>query len=117
MTTNAPPRIQVPFDKDNVAVRLLRAVRASNGQEFMSGWTCGFTKETADDLIARGWAVAIEAPEPPKPMQAEPPVIPEGFAQLKGAPEVSTGTDGETPAEAAPAAQESQPPSPRRKRV
>lgn len=116
MTTNAPPRIQVPFDKDNVAVRLLRSVRASNGQEFMSGWTCGFTKETADDLIARGWAVALESSEPPKPMQPEPSGIPGGFAPTTKAPEVSTGADSE-PAEEAPAAQESQPPSPRRKRV
>lgn len=45
-------------------MKLLRSVKASNGQEFGSGWVCGFAPATATALIESGMAVPLTQDEP-----------------------------------------------------
>jgi hypothetical protein len=50
-------KIDILHNAPNTAVRLLRPVRASNGQEFLSGWVAGFSPESAKYLVEAGFAM------------------------------------------------------------
>jgi hypothetical protein len=66
------------------AVRLLKPVRAGNGQEFQAGWVAGFSAETAAMLINSGCAVALAPPATPKAKESEsPPKAPEERPKMR----------------------------------
>lgn len=74
-----------------MAVRLLATVRASNGQELLSGWVCGFAEESARELISRGLAVeyvegeaGVSSQAPAQEQEQAAPQVPEGFARVAG---------------------------------
>lgn len=78
-----------------MAVRLLRAVRADNGQDFMEDWVVGFTPESALALVAAGYAVRLDAPRAPV-QPAKQPEPPKGFQVSNWAP-VSHGLSPDAP--------------------
>jgi len=63
----------ITIDYPRRAVRLLRSVRGANGQEFAAGWVCGFSAQSAADLVEAGAAVYADALGP-APAVAPPPV-------------------------------------------
>lgn len=89
-------RILVPRSGEpRSVVVLLRDVRSESGQEFLSGWTVGFSPQSADELVAAGHARRSGSTEPTKPIAPLP--TPEGFEPTKWAP-VSLGLPPDAPA-------------------
>jgi hypothetical protein len=47
--------ISVPGDGEpREAVVVLKGFRATTGQEYLPGWTCGFAPAVVDELVRRG---------------------------------------------------------------
>lgn len=52
--------ITTPADGEaRVTVRVVRGFRAEGGQEFLPGWTCGFSEAVAAELVERGLAERV----------------------------------------------------------
>jgi hypothetical protein len=79
------PSIDVPMYGPRVAVRLLKPVRASNGQEFQEGMIAGFSRESADYMVGLGLAAFPGQPAVTAPAPAKAPV-PDGFQVVTRAP-------------------------------
>jgi len=84
------PSIDVPMYGPRVAVRLLKPVRASNGQEFQEGMIAGFSRESADYMVGLGlaaWPGLAPAPDGFQVVtRLDPAPVPEGFQVATRAP-------------------------------
>jgi hypothetical protein len=58
--------IEILRNGENRAVRLLKPIRASNGQEFLSGWIAGFSPASAAYLVRAGFAAWLDGDSHPK---------------------------------------------------
>jgi hypothetical protein len=65
--------ISVPGDvEQREAVVVLKSFRASNGQEFMPGWTCGFAPAVVEELVRLGLVRRLAEAAPATPAAEAP---------------------------------------------